>query len=193
MNEREKFLLKSRQHILKKIIKDNEKLPKAQRDVAAMRDAKERLTTIKKWLNDKPLPPEVKAAAAVQEPPKKVRTPEGVVKIDTIEQLQEVFHDIKKKNIAISGPPEIQEACRKMMKDFVKEEFGQHYVQDNGANVHFWGIDPHGDAWNSLYKVKSTKRGKVEKLILERIGQENFDQWKSHNIRIYKGQTISVK
>lgn len=183
MNERDEALLKRRQQKLHAIIKENERLPKASRDASAVADAKKKMTTIDRWLKedsaveDKPQPP------AAPQPVTPTRQPEGVIKVDTIEQLQEMFHDIKKKNIAIAGPPDVLDALRMLMKRYVSKEFAKNFRSDNGANVHFWGVDPHGDPWNCLLKIDTRKPGKTLAYLLDFTGYGSFKNWKSHGFK----------
>lgn len=182
MTERDTALLTRRKQQLHNIIKENERLPKTMRDAAAVADAKRRMTTIDRWLKDKQEAPQPLIAPTPVAPK---REPEGVIKIDTIEQLQEMFPDIKKKNIAVAGPPDVLDALRMLMKRYVSKEFSKNFRSDNGANVHFWGVDPQGDPWNCLLKLDTRKHSKTLEFLLAFTGYGNFDQWRSHGFKNY--------
>lgn len=185
MTESDREHLLKRKQQLRGIIKRNESLPKNERDAVAVADAKKRMATIDRWIRDKAPQVPVTPAPHKQEPkPTTPRKAEGIVQIDTIDELENSFHDIKRKNIMIKAPQEVMDYYIRMMKEFVTEELKHHYQADVGGFVHFRGVDPNGDKWNCWYKCKSRRRSKVEAEVLERVGYRSFEKWKGHLIEI---------
>ena len=185
MTERDNQRLKDRQQELKTFIKSQESKPKDERNTAEIAKAKLFIANIDRWLNGEPAmePVPIEVKKKIDGPPR-YNKPEGVMTINTVEELEKVFHQVKKRSIMINCPPDVQEALKAMIKEFHKHEMSIRFIAEPGANVHFTGIDKHNDPWNAWYRVPSRKPGKVEKFILKKIGQDSFDDWKRHKIHV---------
>ncbi|MEJ7644307.1 MAG: hypothetical protein WKF87_06910 [Chryseolinea sp.] len=132
MNSRDKFLLKKRLAELSAIVREQHKLPKSERSAELQAETKTKIDKINEWFA-KPVKKVSKTAAAIskREFLKRFKAelhigePDEVIVIDTIEQLEEAWPNIKGRNISLKineSEPSIKKRLLQLSAKFAQEQ-----------------------------------------------------------------------
>lgn len=182
MNKTDKDFLKHRIGELSSIISSNHTLPKEERNDIAIVDAKKRIGVISHWLGIHPQHAfYLKNAESMVKP---ARIPDATMTIDTIEQLEQAWPNIKGKNIAISAPPEVGAAMKILTKQWIKSEERRFYVE-KPWNTRFMGIDDQDQKWDCYLKLNSRRKSRALIELCKRLMIPSLENWKNYEIILY--------
>jgi len=180
MTERDISLLKSRHDGFQKIIKDNLRLPKDQRDYKAMEEAKKRSAVLSAWMKGED-PFAVPEAPVKIEFKAKPNTYESIMVLDTVEELEKAWPNLWKKNIGVQGPDVVLQRLREMVTMYRNRE--KIMLKHNNNPTHYFcGVDEFGITWNKVYWhfiMRNTQR--IKEVIELRLGV-SLKSWKSFEL-----------